>query len=133
MRFLQIAGLGDNNRQLCVAGELAVFGEDAVLIDNDVLQLAAFADDAVTHDDAVLQNSALADAAAGEDDGVFNSAFNDAVVCNQAVAGDGFNAVVGADFFLGLGPLQYSCLGNPMDRRTWQATVHGVAKELDST
>ena len=25
-------------------------------------------------------------------------------------------------------PLQYSCLGNPMDRRVWQATVHGVAK-----
>ena len=25
-------------------------------------------------------------------------------------------------------PLQYSCLGNPMDRRAWQATVHGVVK-----
>ena len=25
-------------------------------------------------------------------------------------------------------PPQYSCLRNPMDRRTWQATVHGVAK-----
>ena len=25
-------------------------------------------------------------------------------------------------------PLQYSCLGNPMDRGTWQATVHGVSK-----
>ena len=25
-------------------------------------------------------------------------------------------------------PLQYSCLGNSMDRGTWQATVHGVAK-----
>ena len=24
-------------------------------------------------------------------------------------------------------PLQYSCLGNPMDREVWQATVHGVA------
>ena len=24
--------------------------------------------------------------------------------------------------------LQYSCLGNPKDRGTWQATVHGVAK-----
>ena len=23
-------------------------------------------------------------------------------------------------------PLQYSCLGNPMDRGEWQATVHGV-------
>ena len=29
-------------------------------------------------------------------------------------------------------PLQYSCLGNPMNRRTWQATVHGV-QESDTT
>ena len=25
-------------------------------------------------------------------------------------------------------PFQYSCLGNPMDREAWQATVHGVAE-----
>ena len=25
-------------------------------------------------------------------------------------------------------PLQYSCLGNPMDRGAWQAIVHGIAK-----
>ena len=25
-------------------------------------------------------------------------------------------------------PLQYSCLENSMDRRTWWSTVHGVAK-----
>ena len=25
-------------------------------------------------------------------------------------------------------PLQYSCLENSMDRGSWQATVHGVAK-----
>ena len=30
-------------------------------------------------------------------------------------------------------PLQYSCLDNPMGRGAWQATVHGVAKELDTT
>ena len=30
-------------------------------------------------------------------------------------------------------PLQYSCLGNPMDRGAWRATVHGVAKESDTT
>ena len=24
--------------------------------------------------------------------------------------------------------LQYSCLENPMDRGTWRATVHGIAK-----
>ena len=29
-------------------------------------------------------------------------------------------------------PLQYSCLGNPKDRGSWQATVHGVTKELDT-
>ena len=27
-------------------------------------------------------------------------------------------------------PLQYSCLGNPMDRGAWRATDHGVAKSL---
>ena len=27
--------------------------------------------------------------------------------------------------------LQYSCLGNHMDRGAWQATVHGISKELD--
>ena len=26
--------------------------------------------------------------------------------------------------------LQYSCLGNPMDRGDWQATVHGVCKRV---
>ena len=29
-------------------------------------------------------------------------------------------------------PLQYSCLGNPMDRADWRAIVQGVAKELDT-
>ena len=29
--------------------------------------------------------------------------------------------------------LQYSCLGNPMDRGAWWATVHVAAKELDMT
>ena len=30
-------------------------------------------------------------------------------------------------------PLQYTCLGNPMDRGTYCATVHGDEKELDTT
>ena len=30
-------------------------------------------------------------------------------------------------------PLQYSCLENSMDRGAWWATVHGVAKESDTT
>ena len=29
-------------------------------------------------------------------------------------------------------PLQYSCLGNPMDRGAWPATAHG-SQELDTT
>ena len=29
--------------------------------------------------------------------------------------------------------LQYSCLGNPMDRGAWWATVHGVTKVSDTT
>ena len=47
-----------------------------------------------------------------------------------------------AGLILGLGrspgerngnPLQYSCLGNPMDRGAWWATAHGVEKESDTT
>ena len=30
-------------------------------------------------------------------------------------------------------PLQYSCLGNPMDREAWWATDSGVSEELDTT
>ena len=29
-------------------------------------------------------------------------------------------------------PLQYSCLGNPIDRRAWRATVYGVTNESDT-
>ena len=29
--------------------------------------------------------------------------------------------------------IQYSCLGNPMDREAWQATVDGVTKDSDTT
>ena len=30
-------------------------------------------------------------------------------------------------------PLQYSCLGSPMHREAWWATVHGGHKESDIT
>ena len=33
----------------------------------------------------------------------------------------------------GNSPLEYSCLGNPMDGGAWWVTVHGVAKELAMT
>ena len=44
--------------------------------------------------------------------------------------------VPGSERFPGVGngnPLQYSCLGNSMDRGAWQAIVHGVTKESDMT
>ena len=30
-------------------------------------------------------------------------------------------------------PLQYSYLGNPKERGAWQATIHGITKEWDTT
>ena len=39
--------------------------------------------------------------------------------------------ITGSERSLGGGngnPLQYSCLGNPMDRGVWQAVIHDVAK-----
>ena len=30
-------------------------------------------------------------------------------------------------------PPQYSCLGNSIDRGAWQATIHGVTAESDTT
>ena len=44
----------------------------------------------------------------------------------------GFDSCLGKSPGEGNGnPLQHSCLGNPMDRGAWQATVHSVAKESD--
>ena len=45
---------------------------------------------------------------------------------------------IGAEYYSETGeengnPLQYSYLGNLMDRGSWQAIVHGVANELDTT
>ena len=58
----------------------------------------------------------------------------DAVVKNpSASAGDARDSgsIPGLGRSPGVGngnPLQYFCLGNPMDRGAWQATVHGVTK-----
>ena len=40
-----------------------------------------------------------------------------------SVRGSGRSSGVGND-----NPLQYSCLGNPMDRGAWRVTVHEVTK-----
>ena len=50
-----------------------------------------------------------------------------------ASAGD-VGLIPGSGRFSGEGngsQLQYSYLGNAMDRGAWQATVHGVAKDSD--
>ena len=43
-------------------------------------------------------------------------------------------AIPGSGRSLGVNgnPLQYSCLGNPIERGAWRATAHGAA-ELDTT
>ena len=39
----------------------------------------------------------------------------------------------GTNEFISKVEFLYSCLRNPMDRGTWQATVHGFTKESDMT
>ena len=57
---------------------------------------------------------------------------------SHASAGDmkDMGLILGSGRSLGEGngnPLQYCCLENPMDREDCWATVHGFAKELDTT
>ena len=54
---------------------------------------------------------------------------------NTGDAGD-VGSIPGSERFPGEGngyPLQYSCLENPKHRGVWWATVHWVAKKLDTT
>ena len=55
-----------------------------------------------------------------------------------ANAGDprDIGSIPGLVRFPGVGngnPLQYSCLGNPMDGKAWRVTVHRVTKEAHRT
>ena len=53
------------------------------------------------------------------------------VVKNPPANAGGTGSIPGSGRSSGEGngnPLQYSCLGNPMDREAWQAIVHGVPK-----
>ena len=55
------------------------------------------------------------------------------VVKNPPVNAGHLGLIPGSGRSLGGGngnPLQYSCLGNSMDRGVWGATVHGVVKEF---
>ena len=52
-----------------------------------------------------------------------------------ATAGD-IGSIPGSGRFPGGGngnPLQFSCLGNSMDRGAWQSIVPGITKESDTT
>ena len=55
----------------------------------------------------------------------------DSVVKNPSVTAGDVGSIPGSGRSPGEGndnPPQYSCLGNPMDRGGWRATVYGVAK-----
>ena len=50
--------------------------------------------------------------------------------CNAGASGD-VGSILGSGKSHGErngNPLQYSCLENPLDRKAWPTTVHGVAK-----
>ena len=58
---------------------------------------------------------------------------DDSVVKNLTANAENASSTSGLGRFPGEGnsnPLEYSGLGNPMDRGAWWATVHSVAKEL---
>jgi len=51
----------------------------------------------------------------------------------SACSAGGLGSIPGSERSPGEGnsnPLQYSCLGNPIDRGAWWAPVHGAAKSL---
>ena len=57
--------------------------------------------------------------------------FGGSVVKNPPANAGDVGSILGSGRSPGEGngnPLQYSCLGNPMDRGAWWATVRGVAK-----
>ena len=58
------------------------------------------------------------------------------MVKNLTANAENMGLISGSGRFPGEGngnPLQYFCLGNPMDRGPWRATVYGVTKESDAT
>ena len=56
------------------------------------------------------------------------------VVKNSPTSAGDTGSILGSGRSPGEGngnPLQYPCLGNPMDREAWRAMVHAVAKGSD--
>ena len=66
----------------------------------------------------------------------FNMGFRSgSVVKNLPTNSRDTSSIPGSGRFPGEGhgnPLQYCCLGNPMDREACWATLHGIKKELDT-
>ena len=62
---------------------------------------------------------------------IFNDFPGGSAIKKKKKAGDtGSIPVLGRSLVLGNGtPAQYCCLENFMDRRDWQATVHGITEE----
>ena len=63
--------------------------------------------------------------------GSLGSISDGSVVKNPPINPGDMGSILGSGRSPGEGngsPLQYSCLGNPMDGGAWKATVHGVAK-----
>jgi len=65
----------------------------------------------------------------------YSEGFPDGAVVKNPSANEGDTGDVGSVPGLGRSsgvgnsnPLQFSCLKNPMDRGTWQVTVHGVTE-----
>ena len=66
--------------------------------------------------------------------------FPDGAVVKNLLANGGdtgdLDMIIGSGRCPGRGngnPLQYSCLGNPMDKEAWKAIVHEVTKRSDMT
>ena len=59
----------------------------------------------------------------------------DSVVKNSPTSAGDTGSILGSGRSPGEGngnPLQYPCLGNPMDRGAWRSTVHAAAKWSDT-
>ena len=60
-----------------------------------------------------------------------SGAYRDSVVKNSPANAGGTGSIPGVGKFPGErndNLLQGSCLENPMDRKSWQTTVHGISK-----
>ena len=77
-----------------------------------------------------LSKSESENTLAAESLGFLNGSVGKESSCNVGDIGDK-GLIPGSGRSPGIGngnPLQYSCLGNPMERGAWRTTIHGAAK-----